>query len=51
MQKTWVSREDANIPDHDGDYEVRQRRALVETWTKAEQAFQDVGKEIAVSHA
>lgn len=44
VSETWVSREDANIPDHDTDYEVRQRRALVETWAKAEQAFRDVGK-------
>lgn len=43
-QERWVPREAANIPDRDGDYEVRQRRTLVETWAKADQELRDVGK-------
>ncbi|RAO67698.1 uncharacterized protein BHQ10_003710 [Talaromyces amestolkiae] len=31
----------ASIPDHDGDYELRQRRTLVETWAKADQELRD----------
>ncbi|KAL4740365.1 hypothetical protein BDV11DRAFT_169132 [Aspergillus similis] len=31
----------ANIPDEDGDYEVRQRRELMEAWAKASQEFRD----------
>ncbi|EED22087.1 conserved hypothetical protein [Talaromyces stipitatus ATCC 10500] len=41
VTERWVSREAPNIPDHDGDYEVRQRRTLVETWAKADQQFRD----------
>ncbi|GFF59124.1 hypothetical protein IFM46972_11298 [Aspergillus udagawae] len=29
----------SNIHDEDGDYEVRQRRALEDTWAKASQDF------------
>ncbi|QGA16434.1 hypothetical protein EYB26_004101 [Talaromyces marneffei] len=44
VTERWVPREAANIPDRDGDYEVRQRRTLVETWAKADQELRDVGK-------
>lgn len=39
---TMGPRAAANITDEDGDYEVRRRRALVETWAKASQEFCDV---------
>ncbi|KAJ5884378.1 hypothetical protein N7504_011950 [Penicillium tannophilum] len=42
VEENWVPRSKANnIPDEDGDYEVRQRRTLVETWAKASQVFRD----------
>ncbi|KAJ5933842.1 hypothetical protein N7454_006171 [Penicillium verhagenii] len=39
VEEKWVPRDNAN--DEDGDYEVRQRRSLVETWAKASQEFRD----------
>ncbi|KAJ5918607.1 hypothetical protein N7466_010599 [Penicillium verhagenii] len=41
VEEKWVPRDNANVPDEDGDYEVRQRRSLVETWAKASQEFRD----------
>ncbi|KAJ5552344.1 hypothetical protein N7494_001722 [Penicillium frequentans] len=41
VEEQWVSRANANVSDEDGDYEVRQRRALVESWAKASQEFRD----------
>ena len=43
IQETWISREQAGISeDEDEDYELRQRRDLVERWASAEQSFRDV---------
>jgi hypothetical protein len=32
----------ANVPNEDTEYELRQRRALVERWAKESQEFRDV---------
>ncbi|PWY91709.1 hypothetical protein BO94DRAFT_617027 [Aspergillus sclerotioniger CBS 115572] len=42
VQENWISRETANVPAANEDYEVRQRRNLVETWAKATQEFRDL---------
>ncbi|PYI02449.1 hypothetical protein BO78DRAFT_410584 [Aspergillus sclerotiicarbonarius CBS 121057] len=41
VRENWISRETANVPTTDGDYEVRQRRQLVEAWAKTTQRFRD----------
>jgi hypothetical protein len=42
-QESWVSRAHAGVAEsEDGDYELRQRRALVDRWAAATQEFRDV---------
>ncbi|KAL3491532.1 hypothetical protein BJX62DRAFT_237131 [Aspergillus germanicus] len=42
VQEQWVPRAMANnVPDEAIEYELRQRRALVERWVKASQEFRD----------
>ncbi|KAK1141550.1 hypothetical protein N8T08_008963 [Aspergillus melleus] len=42
VRENWISREKAGISeDEDEDYELRQRRDLVERWASAEQSFRD----------
>ncbi|OKP00020.1 hypothetical protein PENSUB_8218 [Penicillium subrubescens] len=42
VQENWVPRDRANISDDDKEYELRQRRALVQNWASESQDFRDV---------
>ncbi|GFG15823.1 hypothetical protein IFM61392_09179 [Aspergillus lentulus] len=41
VQENWVRRSEADIAEDNGDYELRQRRKLVEQWASATQEFRD----------
>lgn len=41
VQESWVPRDRANTND-DKEYELRQRRALVQKWASESQSFRDV---------
>lgn len=41
-QEAWRTREDSGIPSDDTEYELRQRRFMIERWASAEQSFRDV---------
>ena len=49
-QEQWIPREAAGISDADIDYELRQRRSLVQQWTSADQPFRDVCPSIQLFH-
>lgn len=42
FQENWVPRDRDDNDDNDDEYELRQRRALVEQWASASQEFRDV---------
>lgn len=42
VQESWLPRDQANISDNDKEYELRQRRALVQQWASESQDFRDV---------
>jgi hypothetical protein len=42
VQEKWVLRDRANITDVHKEYELRQRRALVQKWASESQDFRDV---------
>ncbi|RAH84623.1 hypothetical protein BO86DRAFT_407580 [Aspergillus japonicus CBS 114.51] len=42
VSERWISRKDAGVAEHeDVEYELRQRRTLVEQWAAANQSFRD----------
>ncbi|KAJ9272809.1 hypothetical protein DTO212C5_1070 [Paecilomyces variotii] len=41
VEEQWLSREAAGSSDEDEEYELRQRRSLVEKWASADQSFRD----------
>ncbi len=42
VQESWVPRDWANTSNDDKEYELRQRRALVQKWASESQIFRDV---------
>lgn len=42
VQESWVPRDRANINDDNKEYELQQRRALVQKWASESQDFRDV---------